>query len=944
VLAFLLISAPRLFSQSFTYYNYSIPDGLPSSEVYEVFQDSKGFLWFATDNGVVKYDGLDFQTFHTKDGLSDPVVFGFHEDAGGKIWFRSYSGKLSFYKDGKITAYKYNNVIASNFKPGSFIHSIHSEANGDLWTSGHAIIGKITADGKLEQNELKDPGLTITQIGKSFLITTHSTTFRDLTINGKKFPISPVESQLLNSSSHVTEWRGKLYISVNRDVFAYDGKVLERIAVRPRMIISLSTDRDDNLWIGYMNSGVEKYSKADLTEPFEFPFLKQKSVTKILQDPEGGFWVTTLESGIYYLPTLAVENFPLGIPAKIRAFKQVGAEDVVIGDQSGRLYLMNLPTKQKKTIKAFSAPILTVYQDKRGNFWIGTATNDYLYDKDFKELKSFKNNSTTSFSENDHFVFGQGGNRLLKFSFEGEMVEAKTTDLSARSIQVDNQKIYLAGRIGLYALDFNFNRQGGLSNLENTKITDIEPFNDSTILLITQGNGFMLLNTFNDRVFQYDTKTGFIGNNIYSSLEDGSVLYFGTEKGLVEIDRSTLNSRKNYFRALSDKSGLSGKRIDFLAKTKDFLYAVTENGVSIIPKQEFSTTGTKPTFYAKSIMINQRPTDSIDFNNLDHTQNNIRVSFGFISFKNNKNIVARFRLSQAEDWTYTTSRSIDFYSMAPGTYALDLQYSTDNNFWMDGIKGMQFSIQTPWWELWYYQIIPVLAFLLFVYIYFRNRVQLIKQREQNLEIITQNQQKLIQAEIVVAEKERSRIAKDLHDSVGTNMVATKMLIGQLLRKHHEPMAEQVEEQLQTIVQEIKEIIYNLAPPGVERYGLFTILKDLVKRLGKSTSIEITVNTYGNDIKNSGLTTVILRIVQELLVNSFKHSSARNINLDVSVFEDRLNLIYEDDGVGFSLASATRGSGLDNIETRLKTINGQIKFESGDFGISYNIDIPLTSKK
>ncbi|HEY0769504.1 MAG TPA: two-component regulator propeller domain-containing protein, partial [Sphingobacteriaceae bacterium] len=58
-----------VFSQSFTVYNYSYLEGLPSSEVYDVFQDSKGFLWFATDNGVARYDGSHMESFHIKNGL-----------------------------------------------------------------------------------------------------------------------------------------------------------------------------------------------------------------------------------------------------------------------------------------------------------------------------------------------------------------------------------------------------------------------------------------------------------------------------------------------------------------------------------------------------------------------------------------------------------------------------------------------------------------------------------------------------------------------------------------------------------------------------------------------------------------------------------------------------------------------------------------------------------
>ena len=86
---------------------------MTSTETYAVFQDSKGFLWFGTDNGVCRFDGNDFEVFNVKDSLSYPVVFGFTEDRQGRIWFRTYSGKISYFHNGKIHHYKYNDLLFS---------------------------------------------------------------------------------------------------------------------------------------------------------------------------------------------------------------------------------------------------------------------------------------------------------------------------------------------------------------------------------------------------------------------------------------------------------------------------------------------------------------------------------------------------------------------------------------------------------------------------------------------------------------------------------------------------------------------------------------------------------------------------------------------------------------------------------------------------------------
>src|ERR1051325_9675568 len=105
------------FSQSPVSFNYSVENGLPSSETYGILKDSKGYIWVATDRGVCRYDGYNFQVFTTHDGLTDNTVFNLFEDKEGRIWFTSFNGTLSYYKDGKIHAYENNSkLIAHGFQ------------------------------------------------------------------------------------------------------------------------------------------------------------------------------------------------------------------------------------------------------------------------------------------------------------------------------------------------------------------------------------------------------------------------------------------------------------------------------------------------------------------------------------------------------------------------------------------------------------------------------------------------------------------------------------------------------------------------------------------------------------------------------------------------------------------------------------------------------------
>ncbi len=84
-------------------------------EIYQVKQDSKGYIWFATGNGVSRFDEYEFKNFSLKDGLPDNTVFEIFEDARGRIWFLPLSCRLSYYQDGKIYPYPYNYIFAAFF-------------------------------------------------------------------------------------------------------------------------------------------------------------------------------------------------------------------------------------------------------------------------------------------------------------------------------------------------------------------------------------------------------------------------------------------------------------------------------------------------------------------------------------------------------------------------------------------------------------------------------------------------------------------------------------------------------------------------------------------------------------------------------------------------------------------------------------------------------------
>lgn len=113
-------------AQKIAFRNYSVQSGMPSSEVYKVYQDAKGYMWFCTDAGVCRYDGYTYKTYTNENGLFDNSVFGLYEDWKGRMWFFDMSKNLSYYEPGhdSILAISCHDSLAKTLQNTS-IMSLH---------------------------------------------------------------------------------------------------------------------------------------------------------------------------------------------------------------------------------------------------------------------------------------------------------------------------------------------------------------------------------------------------------------------------------------------------------------------------------------------------------------------------------------------------------------------------------------------------------------------------------------------------------------------------------------------------------------------------------------------------------------------------------------------------------------------------------------------------
>lgn len=935
----MLVSVWNCAAQGFKTFNYSVAEGLPSAETYDVFQDSKGFIWIGTDNGVARYDGKAFETFHIKDGLTDPVVFGFSEDHKGRIWFRTYSGKICYFETGKIHSYRFNDIIA-RISAHRIMTSLHYDKRDQLWFGMGNVIGSISAAGELDTVLVDKRKMKLDLVDNITLIGYAGMTnqVRKVVVDNKIFSIQLSDTLHAYHVVCTEIWNGKLLLSINNNIFQYDTVTLTKIFTGPSSIISLSRDRDDNLWIGYMNHGVEKYD--DHLDKPSMTLFRDKSVTKVINDHEGGLWISTLQNGVYYISNSSIEQFASGTYGKINAVANDGRGSIVIGENNGKVSIINPSSRKIEWQQAFTDPVLSVYKTLDNKLWISTTTRSFLFDKN-ENLINVNDVGRVGFTQDGKGnTWSVNGTTLYHSDDNGNIIVGMPKNMY-RSIVYHDSKLFLAERSRLDVMSTELALLQTPITLDNVKISQLTSINDSIVVAATIGNGFFVLNTKKWSVKQYNTANNFTADNVYTVLQNDSLTWFGTDRGIaVCATGQLLTANAAEFNFLHAKSGLISDRINFIAQGDDKIWAFSENGISVFDAAvRFSNE--RPLFTWARISVNDNDVTATDALDLDYNQNHVALEYRCISY-NNPYVSVRYRIAPSESWIISNSSTIMLYSLAPGDYHFEIQYAADNMVWKDALPPLKFLIRPPWYSQWYVYLLAVGAVLLLAYFYIRHLRNVYNEKSTYLKIINDHQQKLLQSEVTTVERERNRIAKELHDGVGTNLTAIKMSVRQLLHQHSEPLADEVEEQFQVAINEIKNIIYDLTPPSLERYGLFVALKNYVSKIGKNMPINIQLKTFGNDVNNFELNIIVFRIIQELLANSIKHSKASGITIHLNTFDDLLNIIYEDNGVGFKHDPVQSGLGLDNIESRVRSINGTSKFESGSFGVSYNIDIPLTN--
>lgn len=942
-----------LKAEQFLQTQWTTENGLPQNSVTSIAQTPDGYLWLGTFGGLARFDGVRFKIYTTVNSpeLKSNRITTLRTDSKGKLWIGSEHGEVIYYSEGKFNVvddgerFK-NRVIndlfidkddlvwvagdgfiktcgedkceSKNFEKGAF--SIRQDSMGNIWAAGQDnklyrfIDGVFIADeifSKDVVNLESDPngGLWVLTYNELFFYKNGQS--RSVVIpsrlGGPRFA--------LRSSS-----KGHLWFNSGKEVFkVIEDKVtryeVEGVDAHNASIIFI--DRDDNVWLGRIGEGLIRLVNQriqTLTFDGEFEGIKVKNVAvnSLVQDAKGDIWIATI-STLFHLRNGKIEKMSEEFPKDIPGALLLDSEGTIWNSTSRGLksFREGKAALHGEISWEFNNTANSLFEDNEKNLWYGcSGCGVFVSDKEKIIAKYTKEN-------------GLVGNTvsIITQTRDGAMWFGTTSGVSRL-------------KDGVFT---NWTTENGLSN---NYVRDIYEDQDGIIWFGTYGGGLNRLRK--EKITHITTKNGLFDDIVSRILvDDEDNFWMLGNRGIYSVSRKMLNDFSNeqinhiYCNALTAADGMltdegNGGYQNAGIRTHDgkFWFPMIKGVVIIDPKQE-KLSAPKPMI--EEVFLNDKPIDTSKKLEINPGNESLEINYTGLNFRKPEQIRFRYRLEGLdENWTEAGTRRLTNYPYLPsGNYRFQLQAANADGIWSEQIAGFEIEVFPPFWKSWWFTImLIVVVLIIWVAIYeYRNR-----RFAREKSVREDFSRRLLQMQ----ENERRRIASEIHDNLGQQLLIIKNWSNYCLSKISKTskiraQISQIGETANEALETVRAIAKNLSPYHLDKAGLSATIHFMIKQVAESCDIEF--NTEIEDVdgylsKEAEIN--LYRIVQESVNNIIKHSKANKAKVVLKKERGKLILRIADNGIGFyeaDLGYQEFGTGLNGITERARMLGGELSIKS-----------------
>jgi signal transduction histidine kinase/ligand-binding sensor domain-containing protein len=967
-------------AQALTFRSWQREQGLPQNSVRALAQMRDGYLWIGSEDGVARFDGVRFVPFGLREGLRSGSVRAIFEDSRGALWIGTLGGGLTRWQDGQFTSFSRMDGL-----PADSITALAEDRDGRLWAGTEAGLA-VWQNGRFAPLSAGDfKGKPITALfkdrhGAMWLGATGAGVFRFVDGKFVAFTDPSVESLLQDPHCLLEDKAGRIWLGAGDDfVLCHDGNQWRRYRIPRHLgrpyVSALAEEPDGTVWAGSVSEGLFRFKEGKLAAINASSGLSDNSVGSLLVDREGNLWVGT-GGGLNRLrrSTLSVFGQSEGLGyGPVQGLAEVTPGVIWAGKPSDGLYQWEGRDFNRLTASGFTRrrpEDITLLVTRDGNCWAGGGRGLWRF-KDPKavagevEIAALAGLNVISLAEDregrvwagtrEGEVWRQAQGNWIKQTncAQSHPVTAMVQDTGgAMWIGTEGDGLYR------YREDGRTHFSKG-SRLLSDWIRTLYLDPQGALWIGTAGGG--LGRWRENQLVAFTTREGLPDNTISQILEDDSGrLWLGSNRGIACVSKRELNELAAgklaavYPQVYGRAEGMpseecAGGFFPAGLKTKSGkLCFPTQKGIVVADPRAPSADAPAPPVVLEETLVDGVTAESPQPIAASHPGNSNsadlpsasqvtvrpgkhRLEFRYtgMSFGSPERVRFRYRLEGLDtDWVEAGARRTAFYNyVPPGQYRFRVIACDSGGAWNEAGASLFLVVLPHFWQAKWFLVLAAMGLLGTV----GGAVRLVEKRKH------QRRLKQIEQERAL-ERERARIAQDLHDDLGSSLTRISLLSD--LTKADKDAPNLVEAHAQKIsqsagqtVRALEEIVWALRPGSDSLQSLVEYITHFANELFEDDTTRCRLD-LPHDLPTKSLPPEmrhnIFLVVKEALTNALKHAGAREVRLYVRASASALEIQVEDDGRGFdSEALKTRGRrhGLGNMSHRAEAMGGTLAVQS-----------------
>lgn len=750
-ISLLLLQVPILQAQNNYFTNYTTINGLPSNTIYRCIMDNKGFLWLATDAGVVRFDGRNFKTYTVKQGLPDEEALEIFIDSAQTIWANLFKQSPAFY-----------NALTDRFESARQ-HKELNDISGTYLMHGNAL----SKEGVVYLNEkgtfiiahhqvIHWPniyGIRMIRLSTGFL--TIGRQVAQLISNGKV-----IDSLIISNKNAIVETdSSNFYMTGKSKLLFYKAINAEKLLFKKNekrftQDITHISVLKHSLCVGLTNGEIYLLNKQSLKIIRKVPILL--NLNAAFEDSSGTIWLCSYDKGLLkwsrknIIKLLTPENF-LNTNFFSVAYDKKHLR-ILAGNYSSEVIMSDK--------KSFQSVIIATDPP---NTWIRkivAAGSDLYLCTEGGTFKNFSQNlkiagnivrSKTAAVLNDSMVLT--GNQSFLFAINNHTLKVDTLLKKIRITAIavaSGQQIYFGSTNGLHY----FIRKdssvclGDRDEMLKNRITSLTVTPENVLLAGTASFGIMVLKN-NKMITLINTDSNLASNNCKAILctKPGEI-WVGTNSGISKINYRLVKGKFSYsLHNYSVTDGLASNLVNDLAFYNDTVYAATANGICYFPSSLPAGSKNIP-IYITGVKINDRDTVVQPRYMLHWSEKSVAVYYTAVDMSG-KNYNYQYRINRGK-WLAGNNGSVTL-QLAAGDYLFEVKAVDINGNESTSTASLRFYVKAPFWQAgWFWLISTAVSFGIIFYFFHKRSVRkrkLAVEKVANQHKITELEMQAIRAQI-----------------------------------------------------------------------------------------------------------------------------------------------------------------------------------------------------